>query len=73
MKIKDSQLVASHRRLGDIVLKPASKENRFDGSQFVLRTVEFVTPAQGQGLEMRVSTGRVRNLLFERVAVESAR
>lgn len=73
VRIKDSQLVASHRRLGDIVLKPGAKENRFDGSEFALRTVDFVKPAHGQALEMRVSTFRVRNLVFERVGTEPAR
>jgi len=66
--VKDSQLVVSHRRLGDFALKPGAKENQFSASRFPLRTVEFVK--QGRRVDMRVSNGRVRNLLFERVRIE---
>lgn len=66
--VKDAHLVVSHRRLGDFTLQPGTKEHQFSADRFPLRMVEFVT--HGRRVEMRVGTGRVRNLLFERVRVE---
>jgi len=59
------RLVATHRRHGDTVLTPREKD-RFEGSAFYLGDVKFTRDTAGAITGMLVTTGRVRNLRFER-------
>lgn len=59
------RLVARHRRHEDVVLTPKEKD-RFEGSAVYLGDVKFTRDAEGAITGMLVTTGRVRNLRFER-------
>ncbi len=56
-------LVAKHARLSDVSLNPA-KEDMFTG---VFGQIKFIRDANAAITGFRVSNGRVRNLLFEKV------
>jgi CubicO group peptidase (beta-lactamase class C family) len=68
VSVKDSNLVAYHRRLGGVVLTPGTKLGQFRSDQFALQNVQFTETETG--LNMFVTTGRVRNLKFRRVDTE---
>jgi CubicO group peptidase (beta-lactamase class C family) len=63
--IDGGDLVARHRRHGTIALRPAVTDE-FSGSAWYLGTVRFVRDDDGAVVEMLVSSGRVRNVRFER-------
>ena len=64
--LKDGKLIARHRRHGDLTLRPQQKDT-FGGGTWYFSTVRFENDANGRPTRMRVSSGRVRNLLFERI------
>jgi len=61
--VEDSVLVATHVRHDPITLTPRS-EDAFDGDTWFFRRVEFERNDANQITGFRVSSGRVRNLLF---------
>jgi len=63
--VDGDQLVARHRRHGDITLTP-TEEDTFEASEWFFGTVLFERDDAGRITGMRVSNGRVRNLLFEK-------
>lgn len=63
--VRDSHLVAQHRRHGEIVLTPAEKDS-FRGSEWFFGEVTFERGDASTVAGMRVSSGRVRNLRFEK-------
>ena len=63
--VEGSQLVAKHRRHGIIELT-AEEKDAFRGNTFFLRNVDFDRDEAGAVTSMRVSNGRVRNLVFEK-------
>lgn len=65
LAVEGDQLVARHRRHGDIKLTP-HVQNVFNGSEWFFRTVEFGWEEIGVVVGMRVSNGRVRKVLFEK-------
>ncbi len=64
--MRDGELIAMHRRHGDIVLLPLLKDE-FRGEAWFLREVKFLRDESGAVTEMLISNGRSRNLLFLRV------
>jgi hypothetical protein len=64
--LKNGGLVARHRRNGDIDLRPASPD-RFTASGGYFSEVTFEKGADGRVSGMRVSSGRVRRLHFQRL------
>ena len=63
--VEDSQLVAKHRRHGVIELS-SKEEDSFGGNVFFFGDVAFDRDEAGVVTSMRVSNGRVRNLVFEK-------
>ncbi len=63
--VEEDQLVARHIRHEPATFTPDAPD-RFTGSQFYLRQVAFERDGRGDITGLRVSNGRVRNLLFER-------
>ncbi|MFQ5628440.1 MAG: serine hydrolase [bacterium] len=63
--VQDSALVAQHRRHSDFTLTPQSQDI-FSGSAWFFNRVRFVRDAENRITGLRVSNGRVRNLLFAR-------
>jgi CubicO group peptidase (beta-lactamase class C family) len=63
--IDEGDLVARHRRHGTIALRP-SVTDEFSGSAWYFGTVRFVRNGEGAIVAMLVSSGRVRNVRFER-------
>lgn len=64
--IKDDQLVAEHSRLSDIKLQ-GIKADMFTGNSWYFGEIRFERDEQKQITGLRVSSGRVQNLLFEKV------
>jgi CubicO group peptidase (beta-lactamase class C family) len=64
--VKEGQVVARHRRHGDIPLAPVQPDT-FEGGQWFFGRVHFERDSTGQVTAMRVSTGRVRNVLFRKM------
>lgn len=64
--LKDERLVAQHRRHEDIALTPTNTD-KFRGDTWFFRDVQFVRDDDNQIIGSRVSNGRVRNLLFEKM------
>ncbi len=64
-KVKDGRLTASHRRHSDIIFSPL-KEDTFEGNRWYFRTVQFERDEAGNIRGMYVSSGRVRDLWFEK-------
>ena len=64
--MREGDLVASHRRHGDIRLMP-SLPDEFRGDQWFFQGVEFDRDANGAVTGLRVSNGRSRNLRFKAV------
>ena len=65
VRADSGRLVAQHRRHGDVVLTPKDRD-WFEGSAGYFRDVRFTRDAAGAINGMLVTTGRVRNLRFER-------
>ncbi|HET9439744.1 MAG TPA: hypothetical protein VFO52_06220, partial [Longimicrobiales bacterium] len=59
-------LVARHRRNGDITLSP-DRADKFRTPSWYFSNVDFERDGEGKVTGMRVSSGRVRQLLFERI------
>lgn len=60
----DSQLVVEHRWLGEIVLAPVTKDT-FSG-RYPIQELVFVRDEEGQVAGLHVSTGRTRDVRFEK-------
>jgi len=65
LELNDSILVAVHQRHNDIVLE-AVKFDVFTGNQWFFRNARFVRDDSGAIRGFRVSSGRVRDLWFEK-------
>ena len=63
IQVKDGRLMLQHRRQAEIQLRPAARD-RFSGS--ALGSLQFERDAGGKVTGFKVTTGRVRNLRFER-------
>lgn len=64
--VEDGRLIARHQRHPDMVLTP-SADDAFSADTWFFGQVRFERDADGVITGMRVSNGRVRNLLFERM------
>lgn len=64
--LKDERLVAQHRRHEDIALS-ATNTDKFRGQIWFFRDVQFIRDDNNQITGCRVSSGRVRNLLFDKM------
>lgn len=64
--IQDGTLVARHRRHGDVPLRPQAPD-AFVGAPWWFTDVAFDRGPEGSVTGMRVSSGRVRNLRFQKV------
>jgi len=63
---ESGKLIARHFRTGDVHLA-ASKPDQFTGDQWYFGNIEFTRGNNNTITGCRVSTGRVRNLKFEKV------
>jgi hypothetical protein len=66
LRIENNKLVAKHWRNEDVVLNP-EEENRFSSNQWWFKNVIFIRDTTGEITGFRLTSGRVRNLLFRRV------
>ena len=64
-EVEDDKLVAKHSRLSNIDLK-AVLPDRFSGNRWFFGTIEFERDSNKKITGLRVSSGRVRNLYFEK-------
>ena len=58
--------MARHSRLSDISLNPI-KENLFSGDTWFFGQIEFIRDSNNAISGCKVSSGRVKNLLFKKV------
>lgn len=65
-KVRNGKLIADHFRHGESGLE-AIKADTFNGDQWFFRTIEFQRDANGQIEGLHASSGRVRNLRFEKL------
>ena len=65
-KILNNQLTAQHSRLSDITLSPV-KEDVFSGDVWFFGQIEFIRVADKRILGCKVSSGRVRDLWFQKM------
>lgn len=65
--LDEGRLIARHWKNDDITLAPSLRDE-FSGSAWVLRNVEFVRGPDGKVTGFLVTSGRVRNLLFEKMS-----
>jgi len=63
VEVKEGRLLLQHRRHGEIPLRPAARD-RFSGSNF--GSLQFERDSGGKVTGFKVTTGRVRNLQFDR-------
>ncbi len=63
MVVESGKLIARHFRTGDVHLM-AIKPDQFNGDQWYFGNVEFVKDSNNNVTGCKVSTGRVRNLVF---------
>jgi len=63
--VESGKLVARHFRTGDVHLK-VSKQDQFSGDQWYFGKIEFIRANDNTITGCKVSTGRVRNLKFEK-------
>ncbi len=63
--VEDANLVVKHRKLNDFKLNPTGKD-KFGGSSWMFRQVEFIRDANQKITGCKVSNGRVRNLYFKK-------
>ncbi|MEW7277559.1 serine hydrolase [Aquimarina sp. 2201CG1-2-11] len=64
--VEDTNLVVKHRKLNDFKLNPTGKD-KFGGSSWMFRQVEFIRDANQKITGCKVSNGRVRNLYFKKI------
>jgi len=64
--IKNDTLVATHARLSDIKMMPAKKDV-FTGDQWFFGQAEFIRDKNNVIIGCKISSGRVRNLWFNKV------
>ena len=64
--VRDGQLVATRIRNEDVILTPAEKD-KFSSDQWWFRNVSYFRDEKGEIIGFRLTTGRVRNLLFSRI------
>jgi len=64
--VVDGKLMARHSRLSDISLNPI-KENLFSGDTWFFGQIEFIRDSNNAISGCKVSSGRVKNLLFKKV------
>ena len=64
--IKNDTLVATHVRLSDIKMTPA-KTDFFTGNTWFFGQTEFIRDKNKSVIGCKVSSGRVRNILFKKV------
>lgn len=65
ISIKDSMLVARHRRFGEIQLSPTIKD-QLSGNKWWFQNVNFIRDENQMVTGFNLTGGRVRNLLFTR-------
>jgi hypothetical protein len=63
--VKDGKLVAQHRRHDDISLTELDGD-LFSGNRWFFQTVQFTRDSQKRITGFRLTSGRVRNLRFDR-------
>ena len=63
--VESGKLIARHFRTGDVHLK-ASKPDQFNGDQWYFGNIEFIRDSNNTITGCKVTTGRVRNLKFEK-------
>jgi hypothetical protein len=63
VQVKEERLVVQHRRHGEIPLRPVGRD-RFSASN--LGSLQFERDSDGKVTGFKVTTGRVRNLRFDR-------
>jgi hypothetical protein len=63
VEIKDGKLVLQHRRQGEISLRSTTRD-QFSASN--LGSIQFERDSGGKVIGLKVTTGRARNLRFER-------
>lgn len=63
--VKDGKLIATHVRHGEIELAPTTVDE-FSGNQWFFGGVIFERDAEGVPVTMKVSSGRVRGVRFDR-------
>ena len=64
--VENGKLVAKHSRLSDINMTPI-KADLFSGDRWFFRRIEFVRDKDKKIIGCKVSSGRVRNLLFKKI------
>ena len=62
---KDDHLIAKHIRNSEFILRPI-KGDRFSANRWFFSIVEFVRNPEGKITDILVSSGRIRNLRFEK-------
>ena len=65
-KVENGKLIAQHARLSDIEMSPV-KNDSFRANAWFFSQIVFVRNSENKIIGCRVSNGRVRNLLFEKV------
>lgn len=63
--VESGKLIARHFRTGDVHLT-ATKTDKFSGDQWYFGNIEFIRDGNNAITGCKVSTGRVRNLKFEK-------
>lgn len=61
--VKNSKLIAQHRRYSDMLLNPTI-EDRFEGPRWFFRRIHFTRNKENRVAGFRLTGGRVRNLSF---------
>lgn len=67
LAVEDSVLVAQHRRLEDDITLTATSEDKFGGSAFFFSDVKFLRGEDGTVTGFRLSNGRTRGVMFEKM------
>jgi len=65
-EVDKEKLVAKHMRLSDIVMSPV-RTDFFSGSQWFFGQIEFIRDSNKKITGCKVSSGRIRNLKFEKI------
>lgn len=65
LEARDGRLTAIHRRHGEVIFEPL-KTDTFQGNRWYFRIIQFERNDAGDILGMRVSSGRVRDLWFQK-------
>lgn len=66
LELEEGQIVLKHQRNSDITLNPLKKDV-FAGDAWFLRQLEFTRNSEGKIIGFKVSSGRVRNLIFRKL------